>query len=79
MDGADAIGLYRVMQESLLRARAGEGPALIECIRFEVEGAKRVEPEDPVERLESLMLAKGAATPAWIKETRTAFLRRLGR
>jgi len=78
VDGADAIGLYRVMQESLLRARTGGGPALMECIRFEVHGAKRVKPEDPIERLEELMVAKGAGSAEWMRRTRSAFARRLG-
>ena len=48
VDGADAIGLYRVVQEALLRARHGWGArSLIECIRFELDGAKTEEVEDP--------------------------------
>ena len=78
VDGTDAIGLYRVMQESLLRARTEGGPALIECVRFKVHGVKQQQREDPVERLGKLMLAKGAATPEWLQRTRSAFRRRLG-
>ena len=79
VDGTDAIAMYRVMQESLLRARAGEGPALVESIRFAVHGVKSMGPEDPVERLGELMLAKGAATPEWMERTRRSFAERLRR
>lgn len=77
VDGADAIGLYRVVQEALLRARMDGGASLIECIRFELDGAKTEEVEDPVERLRELMLAKGAATPEWLKRTRSTVSKRL--
>jgi pyruvate dehydrogenase E1 component alpha subunit len=33
-DGNDAVGVYEAMQEPLRRARAGEGPSLIECMTF---------------------------------------------
>ena len=38
VDAADAVALYRVMQESVLRARGGDGPALLECVRWRVAG-----------------------------------------
>jgi acetoin:2,6-dichlorophenolindophenol oxidoreductase subunit alpha len=34
VDGNDATGVYEAMQEPLRRARAGEGPSLIECMTF---------------------------------------------
>ncbi len=39
VDAADAVALYRVMQESVLRARGGDGPALIECVSWQPAGA----------------------------------------
>ena len=42
VDGADAIALYRVAQESLERVRGGGGPVLIECVPFQVQGERRV-------------------------------------
>ena len=79
VDGSDAIALYRVMQESLLRARSGGGAALIECIRFAVEGRDRAKIEDPIERLAGLLKLKGVASEGWISRTRSAFARRLTR
>ena len=34
VDGNDAVLVYEAMQEPLRRARAGEGPSLIECMTF---------------------------------------------
>ncbi len=64
VDAADAVAIYRVAQESLLRARAEGGVAVIECVRT---GA------DPVALLARQLTARGIATPAWIAgvETRT--------
>ncbi len=78
VDGSDAIALYRVMQESLLRGRVDGGPALIECLPFHVKGKGRARPEDPIERLRELLLAKGVASDAWMSRTRSTFSRRLG-
>ena len=38
VDAADAVALYRVMQESVLRARGGDGPALVECVTWTPQG-----------------------------------------
>ncbi len=77
VDGVDAIGLYRVMQESLLRARNGNGPALIECVPFHLGGKQQR--EDPIERLGELLLLKGVADAEWMKRTRSAFSVQLAR
>ncbi len=77
VDGSDAIAMYRVMQESLLRGRSDGGPALIECVAFDDGHAKEAKFADPVERLAELMIAKDAASEVWLKETREAFARRL--
>lgn len=78
VDGSDAIALYRVMQESLLRARSDGGSVLIECIPFHLKTAGRRRAQDPVERLRELLLAKGVAGAGWMDRTRSAFSRRLG-
>ncbi len=78
VDGADAIAMYRVMQESLLRGRSDGGPALIECISFRPEGKGEVKVEDPVVRLGELLVAKGVADEQWIARTRAACARQIG-
>lgn len=39
VDAADAVALYRVMQESAMRARNGDGPALLEGVAWRPAGA----------------------------------------
>lgn len=78
VDASDAIALYRVMQESLLRGRVDGGPAIVECLPFHVRGKGPTKIEDPIERLRELLLAKGVASEGWMDRTPTAFLRRLG-
>ena len=80
VDGMDAIGMYRVMQESLLRGRSDGGPALVECVPYLVAGeGKQQQVEDPIKRLEELLLAKGVASAEWMRRTRSGFSARLGR
>ncbi len=78
VDGSDAIALYRVMQESLLRARSDGGPALMECIRFDTGAKGGGKAVDPLERLRELLSVKGVASERWMERTRSVFGRRLG-
>ena len=38
MNGNDVVELYNVVQEAIDRARAGEGPSLIEAVTFRFHG-----------------------------------------
>ena len=58
VDAADAVALYRVVQESVLRARSGDGPALIECVRWQPAGAA-APGLDGVEALRRVLLDRG--------------------
>ena len=62
VDAADAVAIYRVTQESLVRARAEGGVVVIECVRTGL---------DPVELLARQLYAKGVATPAWTAAVET--------
>ncbi len=62
VDAADAVAIYRVAQESLLRARAEGGVAVIECVATGL---------DPVVLLAEQLKAKGISTPAWISGVET--------
>ena len=64
VDACDAVALYRVTQESLGRTRACDGPVLIECAAWHVEG-KRTAPDDPLEHLRAFLLERKICTPAW--------------
>ncbi len=57
VDAGDAVALYRVMQETCVRARADGGVAVIECVRFGT---------DPVRLLGDQLSKKGISTERWI-------------
>lgn len=76
VDGADAIALYRVAQESLERVRGGGGPVLIECIPFHVQGERRVTP-DPVAQMHEYLLRRRVGTAAWMNGVKSRFEARL--
>ena len=57
VDAADAVAIYRVAQESLLRARAEGGVVVIECVRTRL---------DPVTLMANQLTAKGIATTVWM-------------
>jgi TPP-dependent pyruvate/acetoin dehydrogenase alpha subunit len=76
VDAADPVALYRVAQESMLRARAGGGPVLMECIPFQLPG-KRTESADPILTMRQFMLPRGVATEAWFQSVSNRFAARL--
>ncbi len=58
VDGEDAVAVYRCMQESVLHARAGEGPAVV----WAVLSPRRPEPaQQPLARLRSYLAARRIA------------------
>lgn len=44
IDGNDADVVYRTMQAAFVKARAGEGPSLIECLTYRHSGHSRADP-----------------------------------
>lgn len=58
VDAADAIALYRVLQESVLRARSGDGPALLECVDWLATG-NQSEPADGLDVLRAQLRTRG--------------------
>jgi TPP-dependent pyruvate/acetoin dehydrogenase alpha subunit len=76
VDSTDAIALYRVAQESLERIRNGGGPALIECVAFNVKSEQRVT-ADPVEQMRRYLLERKLGTEAWINGVKKRFTTRL--
>ena len=57
VDGGDVVALYRVAQETIGRARAGGGPAIIAAVNLGT---------DPVKLLGSQLVKKGICTKRWI-------------
>jgi TPP-dependent pyruvate/acetoin dehydrogenase alpha subunit len=61
VDGEDAVALYRVVQESVLRARLGGGPAVLWAVMtpLRAAGPKLPRSSQPIARLESYLSARG--------------------
>ena len=76
VDAADPVALFRVAQESMLRARAGGGPVLMECIPFQLAGRKAVV-ADPIQTMQEFLLHRKIVDEAWLNGVQTRFLARL--
>jgi TPP-dependent pyruvate/acetoin dehydrogenase alpha subunit len=78
VDACDSVALYRVAQESFGRTRGGDGPVLIECIRWKVSGAQAAASSaDPIEHLAQFMAGRKISTPAWFKRVEITASKRL--
>jgi pyruvate dehydrogenase E1 component alpha subunit len=65
VDGEDAVAVYRVMQESVIRARSGAGPSLIWAVMTPAtaKGGRPSRSVQPLARLESYLSARKIALP----------------
>ena len=84
VDGTDALAIYETTAQAVRRARAGEGPTLIECktYRWRIHSEQRGNPRDPRPQAEidmgpqrdpltsfaSRLLAQGITTEATLKQ-----------
>ena len=82
VDGNDVLAVWEAATRAIERARAGEGPTLIECKTFRMTGhsahddAGYVPPElfefweerDPIRRLERDLIKRGVITADAIEE-----------
>jgi TPP-dependent pyruvate/acetoin dehydrogenase alpha subunit len=61
VDGEDVVAVYRVASEAIAHARRGNGPTLIECKPWTVEGAKKSAPGhgDALDNMEQYLSRKG--------------------
>ena len=64
VDAADAVALYRVAQETLVRARADGGVAVIECIDCG---------SNPIDILGAQLVKKNICTERWVAGVKPAF------
>ncbi|MBD2091953.1 pyruvate dehydrogenase (acetyl-transferring) E1 component subunit alpha [Microcoleus sp. FACHB-1515] len=46
VDGMDVLAVHKVAQEAVARARAGEGPTLIECLTYRFRGHSLADPDE---------------------------------
>jgi len=70
VDAADAVAIYRVAQESIVRARADGVAALIAAVRFP-------ETSDAVRLLGEQIVAKQVAPAAWVDGVAAKFQKRM--
>ena len=76
VDAVDAVALYRVVQESMVRVRAGGGPVLMECIPFQLPG-QDAESTDPVLAMRDSLLHRKIADETWFNSVDARFTARL--
>jgi TPP-dependent pyruvate/acetoin dehydrogenase alpha subunit len=69
VDAGDVVALYRVAQESIGRARAHGGVAVIECVAMGT---------DPVKMMGAQLVKKGICTAAWVAGVDASFRRLVG-
>ncbi len=77
VDLGDAVALYRVAQESMGRTRGGDGPVLIECREFRVEGKGGRALVDPLAQMRGFLLGRKICTRAWLEGAGDGLLRRI--
>ncbi len=84
VDGNDALAVYEATRAAVERARAGEGPTLIEALTYRIRGHARFEAAgyrpaeevdawknaDPIERLAAGMIAAGIASEDQLNQIR---------
>jgi len=75
------VAIYRVVQESIGRARIGGGAALIECVPFAVAGSasKRSSPIDGILVLERYLLQRRVASKVWLEQESKSFAKQIAR
>jgi len=76
VDGMDVLAVRAAAQRAIERARAGEGPTLLECLTYRFRGHSLADPDelraaaekefwakrDPIKRLASQVVDEGLAT-----------------
>ncbi len=84
VDGMDVLAVRAIAQEAVRRARAGEGPTLIECLTYRFRGHSLADPDelrskeekeawlsrDPLKRLEAYLLEQSLAQEEDLQATR---------
>ena len=82
VDGMDFLAVRQVAQEAVARARAGEGPTLIEAMTYRFRGHSLADPDemrskeekefwfarDPIKKLAAYLLEQNLATEAELKD-----------
>jgi pyruvate dehydrogenase E1 component alpha subunit len=84
VDGMDVLAVRAVAQTAIERARAGEGPTLIECLTYRFRGHSLADPDelrsqtekevwqarDPINRLEAYLLEQNLSDEGQLRDIR---------
>jgi pyruvate dehydrogenase E1 component alpha subunit len=84
VDGNNVLEVFETARQAVERARAGEGPTLVECMTYRITGHSRRDPcnyqpeeerrqaleKEPIRRFQSYLLAEGVATQAALDRIR---------
>jgi pyruvate dehydrogenase E1 component alpha subunit len=84
VDGMDVMAVRQVAQQAVARARAGEGPTLIECLTYRFRGHSLADPDelrskaekeawlarDPLKRFEAYLIEQNLADESALKSVR---------
>ena len=65
-DGRSVMKLMPALRLAVDKAREGDGPTLIECVSDQLS-EEEDSPDDPLERLNSMLIFEGYATPEELK------------
>ena len=86
VDGCDVVGVFRVAQEAIRRAREGHGPAVIECLTARGNPSAQNEAEqssakylvqDPISFMEQYLRRRDLWSDKWSKSITEDFNRQL--
>lgn len=77
VDASDAVALYRVAQESIGRARGGDGAVLIECISPQPIGQRSREMNDPIVHMKNFMIGRRVCSEHWANHAGDAFEKKI--
>jgi acetoin:2,6-dichlorophenolindophenol oxidoreductase subunit alpha len=77
VDAGDAVALYRVAQESLGRTRGGDGPVLIECVAYPMDGSGGGAGSDPLGQMKEFLLGRKVCSKAWLERAGSGLRRRV--
>jgi pyruvate dehydrogenase E1 component alpha subunit len=80
VDREDVVAIYRVASEAIAHARRGNGPTLIEWVRWKVQGThRRSSAGNAVRTMENYLASKGLFQPEFKAEVIAEFTRELDR
>lgn len=77
VDVNDAVALYRVAQESIGRARGGDGAVLIECISYRPAGQRSNKIDDPILHMKNFMTGRQVCSEDWANHVGDTFRKKL--